>query len=71
VLAIELGLPVVPVVCRGTRRLMPRGSRLTVLPGEVEVVVEAPIPTTGLTYDDRDVLARRVREAIERHHTGW
>jgi len=71
VLAIELGLPVVPVVCRGTRRLMPRGSRLTVLPGEVEVVVEAPSPTTGLTYDDRDVLARRVREAIERHHTGW
>ena len=71
VLAIELGLPVVPVVCRGTRRLMPRGSRLTVLPGEVEVVVEAPIPTTGLTYDDRDALARRVREAIEQHHTGW
>ena len=33
VLAIRLGLPVVPVVCRGTRRLMPRGSRLTVVPG--------------------------------------
>src|SRR5438552_1174495 len=49
----------------------PPGGRLAGLPGEVEVVVEVPIPTTGLTYDDRDALARRVREAIERHHTGW
>src|SRR3989475_7045361 len=71
VLAIAAGLPIVPVVCRGTRRLMPRGSRLTVVPGGVEIVIEAPIPTTGLGYDDRDTLAGRVREAIERHHTEW
>ncbi len=70
-LAIGAGLPVVPVVCRGTRRLMPRGSRLTVVPGEVEIVVEAPIPTAGLGYDDREALAAKVRAAIERHHTGW
>jgi 1-acyl-sn-glycerol-3-phosphate acyltransferase len=71
VLAIRAGLPVVPVVCRGTRRLMPKGSRLTVVPGDVEIVVERPIPTAGLSYDDRDTLAAAVRAAIERHHTGW
>src|SRR5207237_7948373 len=71
VLAIAAGLPIVPVVCRGTRQLMPRGSRLTVVPGEVEIVIEAPIPTAGLGYDDRDALAGRVREAIERRHPGW
>jgi hypothetical protein len=49
---------------------MPRGSRLTVLPGSAEVVIEEPIPTAGLSYDDRGVLAARVRAAIERHHTG-
>ena len=70
VLAIATGLPIVPVVCRGTRRLMPRGSRLTVVPGDVEIVIEAPIPTAGLTYDDRDALAARVRAVIEQHHTG-
>jgi len=70
-LAIESGLPVVPVVCRGTRRLMPRGSRLAVVPGDVEIVLEAPIPTAGLAYADRDALAARVRAAVERHHTGW
>ena len=71
VLAIHAGLPVVPVVCRGTRRLMPRGSQLTVVPGQVEIVVEEPIATVGLAYDDRDALAAQVRAVIERHHTGW
>jgi 1-acyl-sn-glycerol-3-phosphate acyltransferase len=71
VLAVRTGLPIVPVVCRGTRRLMPRGSQLTVVPGPVEIVIEEPIPTAGLTYDDRDALSARVRAAIERHHTGW
>ena len=71
VLAIGTQLPVVPVICRGTRRLMPRGSRLAVVPGDVEIVLERPIPTAGLGYDDRDTLAAEVRTAIERHHTGW
>jgi 1-acyl-sn-glycerol-3-phosphate acyltransferase len=71
VLAIRLGLPIVPVTCIGTRRLMPKGSRLTVVPGEVQLIIERPIPTAGLRFEDRDALAARVREAIERYHTGW
>ncbi len=71
VLAIRLGIPVVPVVCIGTRRLMPKGSRMVVVPGDVQVVIERPIPTTGLGFEDRDWLAAEVRAAIERHHTGW
>jgi 1-acyl-sn-glycerol-3-phosphate acyltransferase len=71
VLAIRTGRPIVPVTCLGTRRLMPRGSHLQVRPGLVEIVIEPPIPTVGLTYDDRDALAARARAVIERHHTGW
>jgi 1-acyl-sn-glycerol-3-phosphate acyltransferase len=70
-LAIAAGMPIVPVTCRGTRRLMPKGSRLTVVPGRVEIVISAPIPTLDLRYEDREVLAGRVRAAIEAHHTGW
>jgi 1-acyl-sn-glycerol-3-phosphate acyltransferase len=71
VLAIGAQLPVVPVNCRGTRRLMPRGSQLAVVPGDVEIVIEPPIPTVGLGYDDRDALGAQVRTAMERHHTCW
>lgn len=70
-LAIASGMPIVPVVCRGTRRLMPRGSQLTVVPGRVEIVLCPPIPTNDLRYEDREALSSRVRAAIEAHHTGW
>src|SRR2546428_670880 len=53
VLAIAAGLPIVPVGCRGTRRVMPRGSRLTVVPGEGEIVIGPPISTPGLAGRDR------------------
>ncbi len=62
-LAMDAGVPIVPVALRGTRALMPRGS-LRVMSGEVFVTIGAPIPTSGLTIDDRPALIERVRDAI-------
>src|SRR5215470_2408278 len=64
VAAIHLGVPIVPVVCKGTTRIMPKGAYLSILPGEAEVVVLDPIPTAGLSYDDRDRLREQVRSQI-------
>jgi 1-acyl-sn-glycerol-3-phosphate acyltransferase len=62
--AIHLGVPVVPVVCKGTREVMPRGQYLSIIPGTAEIVVLEPIPTKGLTYDDRNRLRDLVRDRI-------
>ena len=62
-LAIDAGAPVVPVALRGTRELMPRGS-LLLRPGPVSVIIGEPIPTEGLSPDDRNALLDRVRVAI-------
>ncbi len=62
--AIHLQLPVVPVVCRGTRAVMPAGGYLSIVPGEVDLFIEEPISTTGLGYEDRDALLERVRAVI-------
>lgn len=62
-LAMEAGVPIVPIALRGTRALMPPGS-LRVKSGEVFVTIGAPIPTSGLTIDDRPALIQRVRDAI-------
>jgi hypothetical protein len=43
---------------------MPKGQYLSILPGDVDVVVLEPIATTGMTYDDRDRLLELVRERI-------
>jgi 1-acyl-sn-glycerol-3-phosphate acyltransferase len=64
VAAISLGVPIVPVACKGTMQIMPKGEYLSILPGEAEMVVLDPIPTAGLSYDDRDRLLETVRERI-------
>jgi 1-acyl-sn-glycerol-3-phosphate acyltransferase len=64
VAAIHLGVPVVPVACKGTQRIMPRGRYLSIWPGEAEIVVLEPIPTTGMTYDDRNRLRDLVRDRV-------
>ncbi|MBI2963403.1 MAG: 1-acyl-sn-glycerol-3-phosphate acyltransferase [Deltaproteobacteria bacterium] len=69
VAAIEMARPVVPVILKGTRRVMPKGGYLSVQPGEVEIVVKPPIPTQGLGYDDRDRLRDAVREIIAEEFT--
>jgi 1-acyl-sn-glycerol-3-phosphate acyltransferase len=65
VAAIHNGLPIVPVVCKGTSHIMPKGRYLSIVPGEAEIVVLPPIPTTGMTYDDRESLRDLVRQRIE------
>ncbi len=62
--AIHLQVPIVPVVCFGTVSVMPKGGYLSIVPGDVDIVVEPPIATAGTTYEDRDSLRDRVREII-------
>ncbi len=64
VMAIKAQAPVVPVALHGTADAMPRG-RFWVKPGVVRIEVGAPIPTTGLTVDDRDRLTTTVRERMQ------
>lgn len=62
-LAIESGLPVVPLTIVGSRMVMPRG-RLMVRPATVRVVVHDPIPTADLSRRDARALAERVRSIV-------
>ena len=64
VAGIHLGVPVVPVACKGTRDVMPRGGYLSIVPGAVELVVLEPISTGDMTYADRDRLRDLVRKRI-------
>lgn len=64
VTAIELGLPIVPIACRGSDAIMPAGGYLSILPGEMELVILEPVETVGLSYEQRDALAARTRARI-------
>ena len=62
-LAIEAGFPIVPVAVIGSRHVMLKG-RLMTCPGDVEMVVHAPLPTDGLSREDAQSLADRAYEII-------
>lgn len=62
-LAMDAGVPIVPVSIQGSREAMPPGSLLLV-PGHVRIVVGEPIPTAGLSDADRDALLEKVRAVI-------
>ncbi len=62
-LALDLGVPIIPVGISGSRRLMPKGSFL-VRPGRMRVRIGRPIEVEGRTVADRDELMTEAREAV-------
>ena len=62
--AIEQQVPVVPVAIHNTAHVMPAHGYLTILGGRVVVEILDPIPTAGLTFEDRHELKERVRKAL-------
>ena len=65
-LALEAGLPIVPLTIIGTRAVMPKG-RLQTEPGKVKLVIHDPIHTPGLeapSVHDAKVLAQRVHAIV-------
>jgi 1-acyl-sn-glycerol-3-phosphate acyltransferase len=65
-LALESGLPIVPVTILGTRALLPRDS-FVFRPGPVEMHLDPPIPTAGLDETDLPALMQKVRDAMTKH----
>jgi 1-acyl-sn-glycerol-3-phosphate acyltransferase len=65
IMAIQAQVPIVPVAVRGGRDSMRKGSAI-VYPAKVTVRIGEPIPTAGLTLDDRDDLIDRVRAEVQK-----
>lgn len=63
VVAIEAGVPIVPLVVEGSNKVVPRGSP-RMFPGDIKIKIGEPIPTAGLTQDQIEPLMRKVRDAV-------
>jgi len=61
--AINAGLPVVPVSVSGSCHIMTKG-RLIVRPGDVRVLIHEPIPTAGVARGDVIPFGERVRQVV-------
>jgi 1-acyl-sn-glycerol-3-phosphate acyltransferase len=63
VMAIKAGVPIVPMVCAGAHKVMEKRS-FVIKPGVITVEFLAPIDASAYTFEQRDELNRRVREAM-------
>ena len=62
-MAIDAGVPVVPITVHGAAALMPKGATY-MRPGELALWFHDPISTEALQPDDRLELMKRVRETM-------
>jgi 1-acyl-sn-glycerol-3-phosphate acyltransferase len=62
-MAVDSGVPIVPVIVRGTRSIMVK-DRWRIKPGNVTLSIKKPIDTTGYTRDNKDDLIKTVRSVI-------
>jgi len=69
-MALDLGLPILPVSISGTRHVLP-DETLKLLPGRVQIQVHAPIDIHKYRPEDRDQLMADVRSAIDSGLSAW
>jgi 1-acyl-sn-glycerol-3-phosphate acyltransferase len=63
VIAVQAGLPIVPISLTGSRHVMVKG-RLTVRPGDVTLTVHEPVETSGVARERARDLADTVRDVV-------
>ena len=63
VMAIDSGIPIVPVVITGTRAIMPKG-KFRVYPGHISMIIHKPISTSTYTRETKEALMESVRHVI-------
>ena len=62
-MAIDSGVPIMPITVRGVYELMPPGV-FSIRSGVIDIVFHEPVPTTGLCHADRSWLSEEVRNRI-------
>jgi 1-acyl-sn-glycerol-3-phosphate acyltransferase len=65
-LAIQAGVPIIPITITGSRQILPP-DEIILRAGPIDMYVDAPIPTAGLTDEDLDDLMQTVYDMMASH----
>ena len=65
VLAIQAGVPIIPITIQGSREVLAKGS-LRIRPGTIHLGIGEPIDPARYSLDEKERLMQEVRTAMER-----
>ncbi len=68
IIAIQRGLPILPVTVNGSHKFMPDKNTMAFYPGPIEVVIGDPIETSMYTKETINELIDKTRKAIVSNH---
>lgn len=63
VLAVDSGIPIVPVILHGTWKIMPK-NQILIEPGHVVVEIKKPIESSDYTRETKGLLMEKIRNVI-------
>ena len=69
-LAIQSGVPIVPVSIIGSGKIMPKRS-LRIKPGQIKLVIGQPIEVENYNIENRYELVEKVRNEIMKNYNAW
>lgn len=69
-MALDLGLPILPVSISGTFKVLP-GRSFKLLPGRPTITIQPPIDTADWPRENLDELVAKTRTAIKQGLTSW
>jgi 1-acyl-sn-glycerol-3-phosphate acyltransferase len=69
-MALEMGLPILPVSISGSRHVLP-SKALWLLPGRIEITVHEPVDVSGYSLERRERLMHDVASAIRSGLSPW
>ncbi len=69
-MALDLGLPILPVSISGSNRVMP-SRKLQLRPGRIDITIQEPVDVAAYGLEHRDELMAEVRRRIASGLTPW
>jgi 1-acyl-sn-glycerol-3-phosphate acyltransferase len=69
-LAIQSGMPCVPVAITGSSEFFPRGAKVVVPGGRMQIWIGDPIPTAGLSSKQRGEVTKKLEDSVRAMFSG-
>jgi 1-acyl-sn-glycerol-3-phosphate acyltransferase len=69
-LAIQSGVPIVPISIIGSGEIMPKRS-LKIRPGKIKLIIDKPISVEGYAVENRQELITKVRQVIINNYNAY